>query len=284
MSGCGCGGCGCGKDTAASDVIEIEPSSASAREAFASLADRLDDPLVRWRFVRDQSIDFVEIDGNSGWFWEREDDGEVRGWATVIGADADAVTRIIERLCATHDVVGVTVREQVFAGLPARLCLREVGHWCNWMLDPVDAPWMAERWTSDPDVVELDRADSRIDELLTHSDSAYIFSDDEHVDHWLGIERDGTLVAVGASKREASGAVHLVSICTHPSARGERLAERICRALMRLGFAEGAPVIYLEMHAENESGRRLYQRLGMKEAATYISSTIGTRVAATTAR
>lgn len=284
MSGCGCGDCGCdcgcGKGTAASgvvvsDVIEIEPfaderDALTDADALSLAIAALDDPYLRWRAGSELTDPVIVIDDNVGWVWERHWDGSHEGWATVIGDDPAVAARIIDALRARRPFEGVTVRRRILDGLPEQLRPVGYGEWCPWTLDPSRVTW-----DRDPEVVDLDRADpstaARIDALLAHSESAYIMSDDEDVTHWVGIERDGDLSAVAASHPEPSGAAHIVSVCTHPDVRGQRLAERVCRTLMRIARDEGVPMIYLEMYAHNEAGSRLYERIGMRQAPVFAS-------------
>lgn len=283
MSGCGCGDCGCGNNAAPSDVIEVEPFDGEAyylsddregltdADALQLAIAALDDPYLRWRAQSELTDPVVVIDDNVGWVWERHWDGNHEGWATVIGDDPEVATRIIDALRARRSFEGVTVRRRILDRLPERLRPVEFGEWCAWTLDPSRVTW-----DRDVEVVELDRSDRRIDVLLAHSESAYIKSDDESISHWVGIQRDGELMAVAGSHPEPSGAAHIVSVCTHPDARGQRLAEKVCRTLMRIARDEGAPLIYLEMYAGNDAGRRLYERIGMKQAPIFASGLLPT--------
>lgn len=253
-------------------VLSVADIRAGALDA---IIDGLGDPYLRWRAASELSEPVLVLDGHVGWVWERHWDGEHEGWATVLGDDPAVAARLIDALGSYRSFAGVTVRTRILDGLPDRLRPAEVSEWCAWTLDPSTIDPSDVTWQPDPSVVHLDRTDPstalRIDALLDHSPSAYITSDDESITHWVGIERDGALVAVAGSHPEQSGAAHIVSVCTHPHARGERLAERVCRALMRIARDEGAPMIYLEMYAANESGRRLYQRLGMTQAPVFAS-------------
>mgnify|MGYP006280969779 CR=1 FL=1 len=172
---------------------------------------------------------------------------------------------MVVQLARRHDVDGVTVNESAFGHLPLQLQSPDPGHWCYWTraahvagLDPGHAR-------------EFDHADARIAALLKHSTSAHIFPGDDRIVAWYGIEVDGELVAVAGRLREASGAAHLVSVCTHPDLRGRGLAEQVCSAAMLDGIAEGAPMLVLEMYVANDAGRALYSRLGYTEQGRYLS-------------
>lgn len=236
-------------------------------------ASAVEDAYLRWRAAGELTEPVLVEDGHVAWCWMRDHDaGDNQVWATVVGDDPVVVTHLIDRLAEVTTFDGVTVRERVVPGLPPRLRPYASRGWCSWTLDPaVAAPWPVESA-----VVDLGRADARIDALLDHSASAYIRSGDRQVTHWVGVEDGDRLLAVGASHPEPSGAAHLVSICTRPDHRGRGLAEHVVRALVRHARDDGAAVVYLEMYADNEAGRRLYRRLGMTEHPTYVSGALPT--------
>jgi predicted GNAT family acetyltransferase len=76
---------------------------------------------------------------------------------------------------------------------------------------------------------------------------------------------------VAAQRAEATGAAHIVSVCTDPAQRGRGLAGHACTRIMQAAVADGAPAIVLEMYVANEAGRRAYQALGFEEVGRYRS-------------
>jgi ribosomal protein S18 acetylase RimI-like enzyme len=228
------------------------------------------DAYLRWRAAGELTDPVLVEDGHVAWCWERDHDApDGQAWATVVGDDPAVAAALIDRLARLRAFDGVTVRESVVPGLPQRLHPQQPGRWCAWTLDVAEVTWPA-----DPVVVDLDRRDPRIDPLLDHSASAYVRTDDPLVDHWVGVDDGGMLVAVGASHREVSGAAHVVSVCTHPDRRGQGLAKRVVRSLAQRAQTDGAPVVYLEMFADNEAARRVYRRVGFTEHATYVSGSV----------
>jgi ribosomal protein S18 acetylase RimI-like enzyme len=231
----------------------------------------IDDAYLRWRAAGELTEPVLAADGHVAWRWTRDFDApDGEAWATVVGDDAIVVAGLIERLGTMTTFSGVTVRSGVAAGLPERLRPQDPVPWCSWTIDPA----VAGGWAADVDVRELQRSDPRIDALLDHSPSAYVRSDDLTVTHWVGIEEGRHLLAVGAGHPEPSGALHLVSICTAPERRGQRLADRIVRGLVRLAAFDRAPAVYLEMYAGNEAARRVYRRVGFAEHPTYVSGAL----------
>jgi predicted GNAT family acetyltransferase len=123
----------------------------------------------------------------------------------------------------------------------------------------------------------LDVGDPRIDALLHHSESAYVFTGASSIIRWAGVEKDDRLVAVAGQEVEASGAAHLVSVCSDPDHRGMGYARAVCSRLVVDAALDGCPVTILEMYAANEAGRALYSSLGFTEAHRYQSGLLSPR-------
>jgi predicted GNAT family acetyltransferase len=79
---------------------------------------------------------------------------------------------------------------------------------------------------------------------------------------YLGIRRDGRLVAMAGERLRVPGHVELSAICVHPDFRGEGLGARLTRALMREAFARGE-VPFLHVRPENDAAT-LYRKLGFE--------------------
>ncbi len=221
------------------------------------------DPYIRW-VIGDLHPDVLVREGaNVAWIGRARKRGEV--WATGLGDDDRAVAGLIERLAADHDLDGVTVPEQAFTLLPERLRSPDPGHWCLWLLEPAAAA------PAPSSAVALDLDDPRIAPLLAHSDSAYLFPGDPHIVRWAGVLDGETLVSVAGQVIEPTGAAHLVSVCTHPAARGRGLARDACSWLIAAALDDGAPMIMLEMYVANVAGRRAYTALGFVEVGRYRS-------------
>lgn len=234
---------------------------------------RPDDPLVRWMvaprgvagLTGDMVVDrpCVAEGRDVAWLGRAGRVGE--RWVTGLGEDADAVVRLVRMIAKEHPVDGVTVPEPAFALLPPELTSPDPGHWCYWTLDPADAVLDASG------SVDIALDDPRIAPLLEHSDSAHVFPGNPRIVRWAGVEQDGELLSVAGQVNEPSGAVHLLSVCTRPDARGRGLARRTCSRLVELALREEAAVVVLEMYAANEAGRRAYTSLGFVERGRYAS-------------
>jgi ribosomal protein S18 acetylase RimI-like enzyme len=234
---------------------------------------RPDDPLVRWMVVRagagdaegDLSIGLAGVSEGANVAWPGRATRSGERWVTGLGEDPSVVARLVSEVAEQHPVDGVTVTAEAFDALPTHLRSPDAGRWSFWTLDPAD-----ERLDSDG-AVDIARDDPRIRPLLEHSDSAHVFPGDPRLVRWAGVEEGDLLVSVAGQMTEQSGAAHLVSVCTHPSARGRALARRACSRLIEQARAEGSPMVVLEMYSANDAGRRTYSALGFREQGRYVS-------------
>ena len=231
-------------------------------------AARPEDLFIRWR-VDPQRVSSVMVDGDHvAWVRDAPEDA----WVTVLGTDPHRVTALLRdgidaRATLGRQIHGLTVEAPVFVDLPEGFLPPEHGYWSHWLLLEPDLE-LQNSATSRARVIASD--DPRIDPLLTHSTSAHVFTA-HPVTRWAGIEQGEDLIAVAAIEGTAAGAQHLVSVCTHPDHRGRGLARDVCALLTRLALEEGAPIVELEMYADNEAARRTYTSLGFTELGRYRS-------------
>lgn len=241
-----------------------------ASQGTSTQADRIrevagSDPYVRLR-LDEAGIREVFVEETDGVFhavaWSTHRQSGQR-WGIALGEDAAAISGLLECLDQRAPLDGVTVPADAFWGLPDRLSSPDPGHWSLWELDRLARP--------DPgQAIALDPADPRIAGLLAHSPSAHVFPGDRAA-HWAGVEESGDLLSVAAQYREGNGYAHVVSVCTHPSARGRRLAEASIGLLVEQARSSGCTGVLLEMYAANEPGRRAYRRMGFAEVGQYRS-------------
>lgn len=81
-------------------------------------------------------------------------------------------------------------------------------------------------------------------------------------------QADATILACGQTATEAN-LVGLYDVFTHPAARGQGLARRLCATLLANAQAAGARVAYLQVDGENAPARAIYHRLGFADAYAY---------------
>jgi ribosomal protein S18 acetylase RimI-like enzyme len=228
---------------------------------------RPDDPFVRWQ-VDPAVIGSVMCDGDHV-VWTRPDRRGLQRWATALGDDPARISILLSVLADVEPFIGITVPDDLLDRLDSRWQAPETGHWSFWLMGRPDD--LSQAQAAAEHAVLLDLSDPRIDGVLVHSTSAHIYGGDPRIQRWAGVEAHGNLLAVAAQTREASGAGHLVSVCSLPEQRGRGLARSVCARLMVEAFNEGSPVVFLEMLADNERARSLYQSLGFTEIGQYRS-------------
>jgi predicted GNAT family acetyltransferase len=78
---------------------------------------------------------------------------------------------------------------------------------------------------------------------------------------YLGIRRDGVLVAMAGERLRVPGWTEISAVCTDPAHRGQGLAARLVRALAH-GIRARGERPFLAAAAENVGAVRLYEALG----------------------
>jgi len=84
--------------------------------------------------------------------------------------------------------------------------------------------------------------------------------------HYIGIFEQGQLLAMAGERMRLDAHVELSAICTHPSARGRGLAERLMRRLMHDALQRGQQP-FLHVLPANTGAITLYRRLGFVSRA-----------------
>ncbi|MEU9453339.1 GNAT family N-acetyltransferase [Streptomyces sp. NPDC048277] len=80
---------------------------------------------------------------------------------------------------------------------------------------------------------------------------------------YLGIRRDGRLIAMAGERLHPPGWTEISAVCTDPAYRGEGLATRLIRAVAH-GIRERGEIPFLHTGAENTTAIRLYESLGFR--------------------
>ena len=78
---------------------------------------------------------------------------------------------------------------------------------------------------------------------------------------FIGLRRDGRLVAMAGERFRVPGYVEISAVCTHPDARGEGLAAELTLNAAQAIRARGDEA-FLHVLESNEDATRLYQKLG----------------------
>ncbi|MFJ8082295.1 GNAT family N-acetyltransferase [Streptomyces sp. NPDC096205] len=80
---------------------------------------------------------------------------------------------------------------------------------------------------------------------------------------YLGIRRDGALVAMAGERLHPPGWTEISAVCTDPAARGEGLATRLVLAVAH-GIRARGETPFLHAGARNTDAIRLYESLGFR--------------------
>ncbi|MET8637078.1 GNAT family N-acetyltransferase [Streptomyces sp. NPDC004074] len=80
---------------------------------------------------------------------------------------------------------------------------------------------------------------------------------------YLGIRRDGALIAMAGERLHPPGWTEISAVCTDPAFRGQGLATRLILAVAH-GVRERGETPFLHTAAENTDAIRLYESLGFR--------------------
>ncbi|MCI3225331.1 GNAT family N-acetyltransferase [Streptomyces sp. NP-1717] len=80
---------------------------------------------------------------------------------------------------------------------------------------------------------------------------------------YLGVRRDGELVAMAGERMRPPGWTEISAVCTAPGYRGQGLGGRLVLALAA-GIKERGETPFIQAAVENESAVRLYEALGFR--------------------
>ncbi len=78
---------------------------------------------------------------------------------------------------------------------------------------------------------------------------------------YVGIRREGRLIAMAGERFRMPGYVEVSAVCTHPDARGEGLAAELTLNVAQ-SIRAGGDEAFLHVLDHNENAIRLYQKLG----------------------
>ena len=214
----------------------------------ALISARPDDLFVRWSMSNPEQI-FIK--GRSVASYRRHHrTGDA--WLTVASDDdsecADLVLPLLEQL----QPKGITVPME----LSYALGLPTADRWRFWVSDTPSGHRPAH------EVASISHEDPRLKTLLTHSHSAEHEPGGKRPVRWLGIERDGQLVSVGAQTPLREPAGHIAAVVTHEQWRGQGLAMDVCAALLNTMLSDGKPAVCLGMWADNHAAASVYTKLG----------------------
>ncbi|MFJ4522044.1 GNAT family N-acetyltransferase [Streptomyces sp. NPDC088810] len=116
----------------------------------------------------------------------------------------------------------------------------------------------------DPEAVPLGPADvPEMLDLVARTQPGPFLPRTVELGTYLGIRRDGALVAMAGERLHPPGWTEISAVCTDPAFRGEGLATRLVLAVAH-GIRERGEAPFLHTSAENGTAIRLYESLGFR--------------------
>jgi predicted GNAT family acetyltransferase len=121
------------------------------------------------------------------------------------------------------------------------------------------------RSSSDPEIVELGAADSSDMMALTALTKPGPFNKRTHeLGGYLGIRREGRLVAMAGERLKVPGYTEVSAICTHPEHTGHGYARILTTEVMQRIRSRGETP-FLHVREDNVRAIELYQRLRFRQ-------------------
>jgi ribosomal protein S18 acetylase RimI-like enzyme len=116
-----------------------------------------------------------------------------------------------------------------------------------------------------PTIVELGQKDSReMVELATLTKPGPFATRTHELGTYLGIRRDGKLVAMAGERMKVPGHTEVSAVCTHPECTGQGFARILMTEVMQRILARGETP-FLHVREDNARAIALYQRLGFRK-------------------
>ncbi|MCT9082681.1 GNAT family N-acetyltransferase [Streptomyces fulvoviolaceus] len=116
----------------------------------------------------------------------------------------------------------------------------------------------------DPEAIRLGPADvPEMLDLIERTQPGPFLPRTIEMGTYLGIRRDGALVAMAGERLHPPGWTEISAVCTDPAARGEGLATRLILAVAH-GIRERGETPFLHTGAGNANAIRLYESLGFR--------------------
>ena len=114
----------------------------------------------------------------------------------------------------------------------------------------------------DPEAEPLSAADApEMLDLVARTDPGPFRKRTVELGRYLGIRRDGQLVAMAGERLRCGRWMEISAVCTDPAYRGQGLAGRLTRAVAH-GIREQGGIPFLAATAANTGALRLYRALG----------------------
>jgi GNAT superfamily N-acetyltransferase len=126
-----------------------------------------------------------------------------------------------------------------------------------------------------PDAVVLGPPDvSEMLELVAQTEPGPFFARTIELGDYLGIRRDGKLVAMAGERFRLDGWTEISAVCTSPEHRGRGLASQLIGALIA-NIELRSERVFLHVLTTNTGAIRLYEELGFRVRQTATVSVVG---------
>lgn len=126
---------------------------------------------------------------------------------------------------------------------------------------------IAERLTAGPDLPDvLDLTDAEGAEMLalaTLTNPGPFFERTHQLGRFVGVRREGRLVAMAGERLQPEGYTEVSGVCTHPDHRGRGYAAALMRLVAGRIFARDEQP-FLHAYATNTGAIALYETLGFR--------------------
>jgi len=114
----------------------------------------------------------------------------------------------------------------------------------------------------DPEAVRLGAADvPEMVDLVRRTEPGPFLERTIELGTYLGVRRDGALVAMAGERLRPAGWTEISAVCTDPAYRGQGLATRLTRAIV-VGVRERGEIPFLHAAAANATAIRVYESIG----------------------
>ena len=120
------------------------------------------------------------------------------------------------------------------------------------------------RGTHEPEAITLGPADvPEMMELVRATEPGPFFERTIELGNYVGIQRDGALVAMAGERLRFDGWTEISAVCTAPEHRGQGLASLLMSTLVA-AIQDRGEHVFLHVLTSNTSAIRLYEALGFR--------------------
>ncbi len=125
-------------------------------------------------------------------------------------------------------------------------------------------------WDAPCDFVPLGDADAaEMLALATLTEPGPFFARTHRLGDFIGVKRDGRLIAMAGERMKPAGFTEVSGVCTHPDFRGQGLAGALMRAVAQRIAARGETP-FLHAYADNRAAIGAYEGLGFKLRRNFV--------------